>query len=53
MRLILIILMLSLCSCCHYNKATNTIYGIGKYKDKDVEMECTSPIKNLIGIGGL
>ena len=52
----LVILTLLLSGCCHYDKATSTLYGLGKYKDKEVEMETKSPIENIVnlsGIGGL
>ena len=40
----LIGITLLLNGCAHYNKATSTFYGWGKYKDKDVEMESSPPI---------
>ena len=50
---IIIIGLLFLSSCCHYNEKNKTIWGYGKYKDKDVEMECNSPIESLVNLSGI
>ncbi len=48
-----IILILLLTSCAHYNPDTKTLWGYGKYKDKDVEIESHGLLKDIVNIQGI
>lgn len=47
------LIAISSISCCHFDKDNKTMWGMGKYKDKDVEMECNSPIENIFNLSGI
>jgi len=42
-RIILVMLALITTSCSHYDKANKTMWGIGAYKDSDVEQSADAP----------
>ena len=42
-----ILIVLCLGGCCHMDKETKTLYGFGRFKDADIEMECNSPLKSV------
>ena len=51
MKLIIVVAgLIGISSCCHYQPETKTLYGYGKYKDKEVEMECKPLFSDLVNI---
>ncbi len=52
-RILVVLVALCLISCAHYNPDTKTLWGYGKYKDKDVEIECHGLLKDIVNIQGI